>query len=54
MKKTKGVEIMVSVFVTGMIAGMGLYLEIQKARLETALKEVKRENEKLKKPGGTR
>lgn len=39
---------MIRVFVTGMLAGMGLYSEVQKAKLETALKEAKKENKRLR------
>lgn len=39
---------MIRVFVTGMLAGMGLYSEVQKAKLEAALKEAKKENKRLR------
>lgn len=32
----------IMVFVTGILAGMGLYSEVQKARLEAALRQKKK------------
>ena len=39
---------MIRVFVTGMLAGMGLYSEIQKAKLKATLKKAKEEYKYLK------
>lgn len=42
---------MIKVFVSGMLAGMGLYSEARMKKLEAALKAAQTEIEKLKRPG---
>lgn len=41
---------MIRVFVSGMLAGMGLYSEVRKMKLEAALRAAQTEIEKLKTP----